>query len=141
MNQPNQRARILVIEDDRFLADILMNHLPQEEPWDLDLAMAGEDGLNKMRTTKPDIVLLDLVLPGMDGYEVLQQAKADPALADTPILIVSNLGQKEEIDKGMSLGAEDFLIKANSNVDDIRDKVKNVLEKRRPSSAITQQAL
>lgn len=141
MNQPNQRTRILVIEDDRFLADILMNHLPQWELWDIDLAMAGEEGLNKMRAAKPDLVLLDLVLPGMNGYEVLQRAKADRELADIPILIISNLGQKEEIDKGMSLGAEDFLIKANSNVDDIRDKVKKVLEKRRPPSVITQQAL
>ena len=126
-------AKILIIEDDQFLADILMNNLSQGEPWDLELATTGDTGLEKMRAAKPDLLLLDLVLPGIDGYEVLRQMKADPALADIRVLILSNLGQKTEVSKGIELGAEDFFIKSNNDVDDIRRKVKELLAKRAPS--------
>lgn len=110
-----------------------MNNLSQGEPWDLELATTGDTGLEKMRAAKPDLLLLDLVLPGIDGYEVLRQMKADPALADIRVLILSNLGQKTEVSKGIELGAEDFFIKSNNDVDDIRRKVKELLAKRAPS--------
>lgn len=130
MNQPDKKIQILIIEDDKFLGDILLNHLSRgEETWVLDLAKTGDEGLGKMRTAKPDLLLLDLVLPGIDGYEVLRQIKADPALADIRVIILSNLGQKSEVEKGMQLGAEDFLVKANHDVDDIRNKVKEFLAK------------
>lgn len=130
-NIPNQsdKKHILIIEDDQFLADILINNLSQGEPWDLELATNGDGGLEKMRASKPDLLLLDLVLPGIDGYEVLRRMKADPALADIRVLILSNLGQKSEIAEGIELGAEEFLIKANHDVGDIRNKVKELLEK------------
>lgn len=132
-NKSGEKTRILIIEDDQFLAEIIMNNLSHGEPWDLDLAMTGKDGLDKMRAAKPDLLLLDLVLPGMDGYEVLRQMKADQKLAGIRVLILSNLGQKDEIAKGVDLGAEDFFIKANHDVDDIRSKVRELLAKGAPS--------
>ncbi len=129
MNQQNQKIRVLIVEDDQFLAGILMDHLSWGETWDLDLATTGEEGLKKMRAAKPDILLLDIILPGIDGYEVLRQVKADRELAGIPVFILSNLGQKEEIAKGINLGAEDFLIKAHLDINDIRNKIKKALEK------------
>lgn len=127
MNQQNPPKRILIVEDDKFLAGIFLSHLSQGEQWDVKLASTGEDGLKMMQSIKPDLVLLDLVLPGMDGYEMLQKAKADPELAAIPIVIVSNLGQRDEIAKGMNLGAKDFLVKADFDIDDIRGKIKVLL--------------
>lgn len=122
-------SKILIIEDDKFLAELITKHTVKEG-WETTLATDGEEGLVKARSTKPDLILLDLVLPGIDGYEALTQLKADSELAKIPVLILSNLGQKEEIDRGLSLGAEDFLVKAHLDLDEITAKMKEVLEKR-----------
>lgn len=123
------KSKILIIEDDKFLAELIVKHIVKES-WEADLATDGEGGLAKARSGKPDLILLDLVLPGIDGYEVLTQLKADSGLAKVPVLILSNLGQREEIDRGLSLGAEDFLVKARLDLSEITAKVKEVLEKR-----------
>lgn len=72
--------------------------------------------------------MLDLILPGIDGFEVLSRIKQDPALESIPIIILSNLGQKEEIEKGLKLGAIDFLVKAHFTPAEIIEKIKNILE-------------
>ena len=131
MKQQNQRKRILIIEDERLIGELFMDYLAPEGTWDVELVETGEKGLERMRAAKPDILLLDIILPGIDGYEVLRQVKADPDLAEIPVLILSNLGQKDKITKGLSLGAEDFLVKADLEVDDIRNKIKIILKKGR----------
>ena len=74
------------------------------------------------------LVLLDLVLPGIDGFEVLKQLKADPEISHIPVVILSNLGQKEDIDRGLNLGAKDYLIKAHLTPGEIVEKVKEILK-------------
>ena len=123
-----KNKKILVVEDDTFLSDLLAKHFTQEGI-QFDFAVDGESALIKAKEMKPGLVLLDLFLPGIDGYEVLKQLKADPALASVPVIILSNLGQKEEIEKGMALGATDFLVKAKFDLSDIVSKVKNALSK------------
>lgn len=118
--------KILVVEDDKFLGDLLAKHLTQEG-FQFELAVDGESAMTKAEAVKPDLVLLDLFLPGIDGYEVLKRFKLNAALTSVPVVILSNLGQKDEIDKGMALGAVDFLVKAKFDLFDIVSKIKQVL--------------
>ncbi|MBI4118142.1 MAG: response regulator [Parcubacteria group bacterium] len=119
--------KILIVEDDLFLSDLLAKRLGKEG-FHFAIKLDGETGLEEARKTHPNLILLDLLLPGMDGYEVLRQIKADPALKDTPVLIVSNLGQKDEVEKGMQLGAAGFLVKAHVDLDDIVAKIQQFLK-------------
>jgi len=120
-------AKILIIEDDKFLRELIIQKLGKEG-FDLVEAADGEEGVRKMKEEKPDLVLLDLILPGIDGFEVLRRAKADKELAPIPVVILSNLGQKDDIDKGIKLGAIDYLIKAHFTPSEIVSKIKETLE-------------
>ena len=123
-----KNKKVLIVEDDKFLNDLLAKHFGKEG-FNFDLAPDGETALAKAEKVKPDLILLDIYLPGIDGYEVLRRLKSNPALASVPVVILSNLGQKDEIDKGMGLGAVDFLVKAKFDLFDIVSKVKDVLNK------------
>ncbi|MBI2626491.1 MAG: response regulator [Candidatus Nealsonbacteria bacterium] len=118
--------KILIIEDDKFLRELLVKKL-LEEGFEVAEAVNGEEGLKKTKEIKPDLILLDLVLPEMSGFDVLAGIKSDPALASTSVIILSNLGQKEDLEKGMKMGAVDYLIKAHHTPREIVDKVKNVV--------------
>lgn len=122
-------AKILLIEDDKFLRELIIQKLGKEG-FDVTEAPEGETGLVKMKEVKPDLILLDLILPGIDGFEVLKRAKADKELASIPVIILSNLGQKDDVQKGTDLGAADYLIKAHFTPSEIVDKIKNTLNKK-----------
>ena len=119
-------AKVLVIEDDTFLRELIVQKL-DKEGYEVTEALDGEEGVKQVKTQRPDIILLDLILPGVDGFEVLRQIKEDDATAKIPVLILSNLGQKEDIEKGMKLGAKDFLIKAHFTPGEIIEKIKKIL--------------
>jgi len=119
--------KILIIEDDKFLRELIARKLT-DEGFDIVEAVDGEDGIKKLSETKPDLVLLDLILPSIDGFEVLSRVKADESVAPIPIIILSNLGQKEEVEKGLNLGAVDYLIKAHFTPGEIIEKIKNILK-------------
>ncbi len=119
--------KILIIEDDKFLRDLITQKLLKED-FDISQAVDGEEGIKKIKEEKPDLVLLDLILPGIDGFEVLTRMKSDQNLPLIPVIILSNLGQKEDIEKGMKLGATDYLIKAHFTPGEIIDKIKNILK-------------
>ncbi len=119
--------KILFVEDDKFLRELVIQKL-MKEGYDTVGAVDGEEGLKKIKEEKPDLVLLDLILPGIDGFEVLSKVKEDPVLAQIPIIILSNLGQREDIEKGLKLGAADFLIKAHFTPGEIIEKIKNALK-------------
>lgn len=118
---------ILIVEDDTILRDLISQKLKKAN-YDIVEAVDGEEGLKKAKEKKPDIILLDLILPGIDGFGVLEQIKKDPEIDKIPVVILSNLGQKEEIEKGMSLGATDFLIKAHFTLSEIVEKIKIILK-------------
>lgn len=118
---------ILIVEDDTILRDLISQKLRKENDYEIVEAVDGEEGLKKAKEVKPDIILLDLILPGIDGFGVLEQIKKDPEIAKIPVVILSNLGQKEEIEKGMKLGATDFLIKAHFTLSEIVKKIKIIL--------------
>jgi len=119
--------KILIVEDDKFLRELIGQKL-LKEGYDIVEAVDGEKGIKTIKDEKPDLVLLDLILPGMDGFEVLTKIKEDEGIAQTPVIILSNLGQKDDIEKGLKIGAVDYLIKAHFTPGEIIDKIKVVLK-------------
>ena len=121
------QKRVLIVEDDQFLRDLMERKLIKEG-FIVDTAIEGEDGLEKIQAQKPDVVLLDIILPGLDGFSILEKVKKSPAMASIPVILLSNLGQRDDVDKGMKLGAVDYLVKAHFTPGDIVDKVRSVLK-------------
>ena len=119
--------KILIIEDDKFLRELIAQKLVKEG-YDIAEAVDGEKGIKAVGEEKPDLVLLDLVLPGIDGFEVLARIKGDSEIAQTPVIILSNLGQKDDIEKGLKMGAVDYLIKAHFTPAEIIEKIRIVLK-------------
>lgn len=118
---------ILIIEDDKFLRELMAQKLIKEG-YKIEEAVDGEEGIKKIEEVNPGLVLLDLILPGIDGFDVLSKAKQNPATAQIPIIILSNLGQREDIERGMKLGAADYLIKAHFTPGEIIEKIKNFIK-------------
>ena len=116
--------KILIIEDDNFLLEMLAK-TTIKEGLDIEIAVNGEDGLEKIGGGKFDLILLDLVLPKMHGLEVLTKLKEENN--PTPVIVLSNLFDQESIDKATALGAKDYIIKAQSIPKDIVQKVKTFL--------------
>lgn len=125
MSENTATIKILTVEDDLFLKELLAGKLADDE-FDVAYASNGEEALALAASENPDIILLDILLPGMSGYEVLEQLKANENTASIPVLILSNFGQPEDIEKGKSLGAEDFLVKANNSLDAIVERVREI---------------
>jgi len=129
----NERARggtkVLIVEDDKFLRDLIVQKL-KREGFVTSEAVDGEEGLKITKEKHPDIILLDLILPGSDGFEVLRRIKSDTSTAQIPVIVLSNLGQKEDMDRAMSGGAEDFMMKAHFTPGEIIAKIKSVLKKK-----------
>jgi len=119
--------KILIVEDDKFLRELIVKKL-QKEGYEISEAVDGEEGIKKVKEEKPDLVLLDLILPGIDGFEVLSRTKEDPALSQIPVIILSNLGQKEDVERGLGLGAIDYLIKAHFTPGEIIEKIRAILK-------------
>ena len=121
---------ILVVEDDKFLRELLIRKLDSEK-MDTVAAIDGSEAIAKAKEVSPKIILLDLILPSMDGFDVLKELKSDETTKDIPVIILSNLGQKEEVEKGLSLGAEDYLIKAHFTPDEIIAKIQKVIQNKK----------
>ena len=119
-------AKILIIEDDKFLRELLVKKVGSEG-YEVVVATDGEEGLKMAKEEKPNLILLDLILPAMDGFEVLRQIKEAEETKHIPVIILSNLGQKEDIDKAVKLGAQDYMIKAHFTPGEITKKIKEIL--------------
>jgi len=115
--------KILLVEDEPILADVLREKL-QENKYTVDLATDGEAALEHARRFYPDIIILDLILPKKDGFEVLNELKSDIKLKNIPVVVLSNLGQDEEIKRALSLGAADYMVKTQHPINEIVEKIK-----------------
>lgn len=123
---PSKKNNILVVEDETFLVKIYSVKL-KKEGYDVDIATDGEQAVSKAAELKPDLILLDLILPKLNGFEALEQIRKHPELKKTPVIVLSNLGQEEDIKRAESLGADDYLVKANFSIQDVVQKIKGVL--------------
>ena len=119
--------KVLVVEDDKFLRTLISKKLASEG-YEVVEAIDGEEGLKKFQEEAPGLVLLDLILPGMNGFDVLTAVRQDPGLRNTPIIVLSNLGQKDDIEKAQALGAKDYLIKAHFTPQEIVEKINKIID-------------
>ena len=122
------QTKILLVEDDAILAKVLYGKL-SEAGFEVNQAFDGEVGLAMAKSGKWDLILLDLILPKKDGFEVLAELKNDLSARSMPVIILTMLGADEDIKKGLQLGADDYIIKAQHTIREIVEKIKNFLEK------------
>ena len=121
-------AKILLIEDDKFLVRAYKDGLEQAG-FEVAVAFDGREGIEKMKSEKPDLVLLDLIMPVKNGFEVLGEVAMVDELRKIPIIILSNLSQESDLERGMALGATDYLVKADFSLESVIEKVKEHLPK------------
>ncbi|KKU16083.1 MAG: Response regulator [Parcubacteria group bacterium GW2011_GWC1_45_9] len=118
--------KILIVEDDLFLANLLSLRFKKEN-FEVVQAFSGNEALKKLEELRPDIILLDIILPQKNGFEVLESISQNPQTQNIPVIIVSNLGQESDIEKGKMLGAMDYYVKARLSIDELVAKVKNLV--------------
>lgn len=117
---------ILLVEDDEMLHTMYTQKFTKEG-YEVKSAYNGAEGVALAETGKPDIILLDIIMPKMDGFAALKKIKKNPATAQIPVILLTNLGQEEDIRKGKELGASDYFIKANHTPQEVVDKVKSII--------------
>lgn len=121
------RKTILLVEDDTFLAGMYVTKL-ELEGFRVILASDGEQAVVLAKKEIPQLMLLDIVLPKKSGFDVLKDVQADAATKGIPVILLTNLGQKEDVKKGLQLGATDYLIKAHFMPSEVVAKVKRLVK-------------
>jgi DNA-binding response OmpR family regulator len=120
------KKTVLLVEDDRFLSSLLRNRL-EKEGISVIYAEDGEAAIQSLKQIRPDLVLLDIILPKKSGFEVLEAIQQDPTLKDGPVVIISNLGQEGDMERGKELGAIRYFVKAQTSIDDLVMNVKQMV--------------
>lgn len=118
--------KILFIEDEPSLQQTL-GEILRQEGFEVVAALDGLEGMEKMKIEKPDLILLDLILPKLDGFEVLEKIKADQETAAIPVIVLTNLEGTEDVHRAIELGATTYLVKANYEIDEVMEKIKQAL--------------
>jgi len=119
-------TKILLIEDDPRLIDIYLTKF-EHEGYNYKHAGDGEAGILEAKAFRPDIILSDIILPKKDGFAVLKSLKEDSETKDIPVILLTNLGQEDDVKKGMELGAVNYLIKTNCTPAQVVDEIQKVL--------------
>ncbi|HBK34540.1 MAG: Two component transcriptional regulator, winged helix family [Candidatus Uhrbacteria bacterium GW2011_GWE2_40_58] len=122
-----ERKTILLVEDDIFLVAAYKDGL-EREGFIIQVATDGEEAMAQLAKEIPDLILLDLIMPVKDGFEVLEEMHQDADLKKIPVIILTNLGQEEDIKKGKELGAIDYLVKANFTLAEVVKIIENHLK-------------
>lgn len=121
--------KILLIEDDPFIIRLYADKFSKLN-YEIEIVNDGSEALEILKKYKPDIILLDVVMPKMDGFEVLEHIKKNDSLKKIPVLILTNLGDKADIDRAMSLGAASYIIKSHFTPAEVVEKVGNLLKRK-----------
>ncbi|MFB6225177.1 MAG: response regulator transcription factor [Candidatus Paceibacteria bacterium] len=124
------KTKVLLIEDDMFLRELCVVKL-EKANFEVDFAEDGEEGLKKMQENAYDVILLDIMLPGKDGFEILEAYNEENGGfgEDTVLIMLTNLSEREQVDKAKDLGADDYIIKAHFSPSEIVEKTEEWLEK------------
>jgi len=127
MAEGNKKS-IMIVEDDSFVVDIYRKKL-QEEGFAVSEASDGKDAWEKLqdKSFRPDLILLDIIMPQMNGLDLLKKIRADEEIRKIPVILLTNMSQKEDIDTGLGLGAKDYLIKSHFTPGEVLSKIKSVL--------------
>ena len=120
--------KVLIVEDDRFLSKAYTSKL-KKTGFEVILAFNGKEALEKSKLEKPDIILLDLLMPKKNGWTVLADLKKNRALKNIPVIVLSNLGEEDDIKKARGFGAADYLVKSDISIQEVINKIKKFLAK------------
>jgi DNA-binding response OmpR family regulator len=114
---------VLLVEDEPLLANLLRQRLEREN-FNVLVGHDGEEALQILKEKKPDLILLDIILPKVSGFELMEKVRSEPGFQKAPIIVVSNLGQESDIERGESLGAVGYFVKAKLSIEELVEKVK-----------------
>jgi len=118
--------KILIVEDEEFLALALRDNL-ESEGYSVDTAYNGEEAVEHIKKIKPNIILLDILMPKKDGFFVLEEVKKNPEWKLIPVIVLSNLGEDTAIKQAMEMGADDYFVKSQHPIEEVIEKVKEYL--------------
>lgn len=120
----NENLKVLLIEDEHEVAELYRLKLTLDG-YSVEVAEDGKEGLEKALKLNPELIFLDIKMPGMDGFEVLKHLRSNEVTKKTPIVILSNFDEQEMIEKGLTLGANEYLIKSQFNPAELSKKAKS----------------
>jgi DNA-binding response OmpR family regulator len=123
----NKKTKVLIIEDDSYISDMYKIKF-ESENFETVVANNGIEGIKFLEKDVPDIILLDVVMPKVDGFSVLKKIKKNPKLDKIPVVLLTNLSQKENVERGFELGASSYIIKAHFTPSEVVEKIKEVLK-------------
>lgn len=124
----NKKYKVLIVDDDQFISDMYVLKF-KEAGFDAEAAAEGVTAIEYVKKEEPDLVLLDIVLPNMDGFDILKALAKEKLLEKTRVVLLSNLGEKKDIEKGLALGAVDYIVKAHHTPSEVVAKVEEILKK------------
>ena len=119
--------KILIADDDTFFQKFYSSQLA-EQGFEVIIATNGNDTLQKIRESKPDIVLLDIIMPDKDGFEVLEEKSQDNTIKNIPVIVFSTLGQEQDIKKATELGATGYINKSFFDLNSLLAKIQEVIK-------------
>lgn len=119
-------AKILIVEDDPLMSRMYQK-IFKFEGYEVEMAGNGEEGLEKVKTVTPTLILLDIMMPKMNGLEVLEKLKADPATKSIPVIVLTNLAGQQDAEKALGMGAVKYIVKSEYEPKQVANMVKEVL--------------
>jgi CheY-like chemotaxis protein len=122
------KKKILIVEDDNFVAEVYSTKL-LEMGHEVTIAQNGEEGLNNLKENIPDLILLDIIMPVMGGIEMLEELKKNENWKKIPVILLTNVGEKDSVQKAQGLGVQDYLIKSHFTPAEVIEKIDSVLGK------------
>ncbi|MCK4891835.1 MAG: response regulator [Candidatus Pacebacteria bacterium] len=125
--EQNKKTKVLIIEDDSYISDMYKIKF-ESENFETVVASNGIEGIKFLEKAVPDIILLDVVMPKIDGFSVLKEIKKNSKLDKIPVVLLTNLSQKENVERGFELGASSYIIKAHFTPSEVVEKIKEVLK-------------
>jgi len=123
---------ILLVEDDAFVSDIYQTKI-SSEGFDMMVAENGLEAIKRLEEKIPDLILLDIIMPYMDGIDTLKKIKAEEKWKKIPIILLTNLSEKDKIKEALGIGATDYLIKSHFTPSEVISKVNMVLRGEKPT--------
>ncbi len=126
VNEVFSVPKILIIEDDALLSRMYQTIFASNN-YEVELATDGQEGLDKARSVNPTLILLDIMMPKLNGMEVLKQLKADPAVANLPVVVLTNLAGNSDVQTALELGAVRYIIKSEHKPKQVEEIVRGIL--------------
>lgn len=125
----NKKITVFLVDDDDFLLEMYAMKF-KNNGFDVEIAKNAEEALVKLEAgLKPDVILFDVVMPKIDGFDFIKKVKSANLAVGAKLVVLSNLGQKEDIEKGKALGVSDYVVKANHTPSEVMEKLKSIIKK------------